>query len=513
MFWDAAHTGSTAEQTVWARFMEAAGSVLASTLGDDIEELRRKWEAEREARRIEEEKRRDEETRQRIIAAITSRATQDRREAEQRVASLNDAIDSYKRELVGKIRQLDTARRQLDALKNGEVDYTKKAVAEIDAIGKLHGVERFEVDGDLMKIYTTKLLCYDGRGNAYQLGRFRIELKLGTSDVRFFGLDPEYCRHAFWSGADPHPHVDGSNGRPCIGNLAETVAILTAQYELAALTSLLVNWLEACNTSDSAGARVTAWDKVNPDTGEAVVDGSDDYYEFHCEECGAGVDEDDTYRCYHCDEIFCEEHAHFIDAIDDYVCTTCRDENYTYCAECHTWVHNDNATEVVNQRGEIIYVCARCRDDHYEHCEDCGRYMYQDHMRYIDDIGRAVCDDCANDDDGDYAPCSTCGEWYLKDNLDEDGNCEDCHVEHDGEDSPEAAMERHDIMTTTVVADDDFAAEVLAAATADMVTCQFCGQLLLPEQLMTCEQCGEQGCGDCVKFSDIDGQYRCPTHR
>ena len=432
---DLTHTATTEELVIWRAVLGGAAEILRefSTPEKQAEmvaarEQQRIGEARaREQRRIEEARLKAEAGRKRIIDAIAARAGAEVRDCTSRIKSLAAYVNDYKAKLVENIRELAISEKKLLLLKQGEVDYTQKAEKELEALAHMHGVERTEVEGDTLMIYTEKLRCYDSKGNAYQLGRFRIELGLGNSHVRFFGLDKEFCRRSYWTEADPHPHVNGENGNPCIGNLAETIAVLTGQYELAALTSLLVNWLESCNVDDVAGKNIAHWDLIDSETGEVVEQGHQEAAHT-CYDCGTGMDEDEFNVCVHCEEQVCDECCEYIEAVDGRVCRTCRDELYIWCELCDRYVLNDDATRIED---EDRYVCNACRDDSYTQCVECGEWAKTDDVVRVGETN--VCQECLGNNDK-YACCDDCGDWHLAEALDEDGHCEECQDEDEDED-------------------------------------------------------------------------------
>jgi hypothetical protein len=60
-----------------------------------------------------------------------------------------------------------------------------------------------------------------------------------------------------------HPHIDGE-GKPCWGNIAETVAYLSAGYQFGALADLIIQFLKSVNINDQAGRYLfRCWPEIN----------------------------------------------------------------------------------------------------------------------------------------------------------------------------------------------------------------------------------------------------------
>lgn len=83
-------------------------------------------------------------------------------------------------------------------------------------------------------------------------------------------------------------------------------------------------------------------------------------------------------------------------------------------------------------------------DEDTDYCVECGDEFPSGDM--IEEEGNLFCEDCH---DEVYSPCSDCGESYYVDDLDEEGECEDCAVanaeqEDEDEDGPTFSEEDDD---------------------------------------------------------------------
>lgn len=147
-------------------------------------------------------------------------------------------------------------------------------------------------------------------------------------------------------------------------------------------------------------------------------------YDYHCLECGDGVDEDDARfyggnayceRCYSnnfgvCDICGDDFHRDDLNSIGiSYVCDDCLSENYVECRVCGDYVYNDDASfydamDYANLRHDI-YLCPDCsRGVESVICEYCGGEMLESHYDFH---GRPLFD-------GDDAFCSfSCRDQYV----------------------------------------------------------------------------------------------------
>ena len=119
---------------------------------------------------------------------------------------------------------------------------------------------------------------------------------------------------------------------------------------------------------------------------------------------------------------------HYGDTI--YVCSYCRDNNYTYCEYDEQYHPSDECSYVENYG--YVYDGDIDGSD-FAQCEDCGELVYigygSEDYAYVEGYG-VVCSDCLNN--GDYFQCADCGDWFLSDgneHVDEesgDSYCSSC---------------------------------------------------------------------------------------
>ncbi len=176
-------------------------------------------------------------------------------------------------------------------------------------------------------IQTVPLRIYADNGRIYQAGAFEIIIDVERVSIRF---NSNLRKKGYFSNSDPHPHVNGEDGNPCLGNLSTTVAELCSQNEIYALTIMLIDYLETANTSDAAGEKVTRWDEID-ENGNIIEygDNGEEEYEYTCDYCNEGCNE--RYTVY--EEIYENDDGEWEYDGEHYVCEWCRDNNYIYHEE------------------------------------------------------------------------------------------------------------------------------------------------------------------------------------
>ncbi|TCX53792.1 hypothetical protein [Dehalobacter sp. 14DCB1] len=256
-------------------------------------------------------------------------------------------IQNYKQTIKNTIDALNQTRRRIVAEQNNTSDVLEKIIKDFDLIAAHKKVKDLQIKNNEITIYTKPLYIYADNGKRYYGGSYRIVLKPEEADIRFFG---DNQRHSCWTDHDPHPHVNGSSGRACLGNTETTIAELSSQMQIYALALIGIDFLEAANTKDPAGENVRNWDEVDVE-GNIIQygNGSESYEE----------DEEDerTEYCDCCDDYFREGETHPVygrvaTETDDegnesyyaddehWVCETCRAEYYHIDEHVHEYIHN-----------------------------------------------------------------------------------------------------------------------------------------------------------------------------
>jgi hypothetical protein len=167
-------------------------------------------------------------------------------------------------------------------------------------------------------------------------------------------------------------------------------------------------------------------------------------YDYHCESCGEGLDEDDAYYLdgwgyycnYHYDERTtscdrCEDRVHndyVRDVGDDYWCNTCIENHATSCDICSERVPDADIINVYDARydeGEEPSdiqqeVCASCRDD-----EDSIQQDHRGHWIDTETATQCSSEDCSAWFSAELTACPKC-ETAVNEN---DNNAETPEVE------------------------------------------------------------------------------------
>lgn len=114
----------------------------------------------------------------------------------------------------------------------------------------------------VLHVYTKTLYCTDDRTNIVHLiGEFHIQINLNPSNgldrFQWRNLRGELPRNGILGMQAPHVFSDY---RGCLGDFARLYTSALEQFEILALVSMGIQFIENCNTRDSAGAKVYLWD-------------------------------------------------------------------------------------------------------------------------------------------------------------------------------------------------------------------------------------------------------------
>ena len=190
-------------------------------------------------------------------------------------------------------------------------------INDLDLVCQLDKVKDIVFKDNIFTIFTNPLNIYD-EGVTYYGGNYQITINLANTEIKFFGDNP---RPSYWTNHDPHPHVDGSSGDACLGNIGGTIAELCNQSQLYALALICIDFLESTNTDDEAGKNIIHWDIIEPDG--CIIPA--DIYSNPDGEC----------QCEVCDNYYNETFTAFGYIDDDgngrderQICQRCADDNY-----------------------------------------------------------------------------------------------------------------------------------------------------------------------------------------
>ena len=108
--------------------------------------------------------------------------------------------------------------------------------------------------------------------------------------------------------------------------------------------------------------------------GLCICCGKEISYKLYCQECCPDEDQECDDCEENCSELF---RVYGEDGDERYVCSSCRDNNYSRCAECGDYHYYGNVRETGNGRA----VCNQCLDEHYALCRCCNQYFPKSGIR------------------------------------------------------------------------------------------------------------------------------------
>lgn len=180
-------------------------------------------------------------------------------------------------------------------------------IADIDAIEKYFG--NWTVTRDGISVQTKDIeLSYNG--DSFNFGPFKITLLFrgGLRRNQRYRLEP--LEPHIVDGYS-HPHVDGG-GYMCEGEATEPLTHALGNGLLHEFFMIVHNTL-------------TNYNHHSPFIGiEAWFDGEENGgYQYHCNICGAGMNEDDYYYCEDCDTHVCDGCSTYCDSAGVSICENC----------------------------------------------------------------------------------------------------------------------------------------------------------------------------------------------
>lgn len=341
----------------------------------------------------------------------------DMRRKERQINNNKEEIDYMRNRMNEHYNAIKQLMIELEDLKK-KVDY-KDYTSDIEAIANHKYVEDicYVPEEEKLVVETYYIDIYDEDGNKYRGNKYKLVFDYRNMDCTVYGLDSDYNRESYWTKEDPHPHVDGNNGRPCWGSAGSMLSMNMNEFELYASYIVVVNFLQQVNTSDPAGKYIKNWDCIDDE--DNVIDNPHQRSMYECYDCGHEMDEDDYYYCGVCENICCDDHSYWIGNEERYVCEECYSENYATCDECDERFHTDEMNRC-NECGKdlcedhTIYedgdtFCEDCHGELFRYCECCGEYKPSDEASLCHNCDEYVCNDCSEERESeDYRYCNEC---------------------------------------------------------------------------------------------------------
>jgi hypothetical protein len=149
--------------------------------------------------------------------------------------------------IVNYSRERDITLQKLEPMKISRTKREEWADKEYDTLCAIPHIKNVEMENNVLKLYTD-LIKITYNDVLYNMGEYKIEIYTDGSNegVRVFNLTKQ--REGL-----QHPHIH-RNGHCCLGNIAQGVGKLVAEYEYTVLAQLIVNYLQTYNPSSEYGS-------------------------------------------------------------------------------------------------------------------------------------------------------------------------------------------------------------------------------------------------------------------
>lgn len=283
-----------------------------------------------------------------------------------------------------------------------------------------------------IEVITDYIDIYDEDGNRYAGGNYRLVFDYSDMGVRIHGIDDDYCNQGYWTEYDPHPHVDGDGGWPCLGNAGSMLCQSMNEMELYASFIIVFNFLQQVNTDDCAGKYIENWNCID---GEGNVITNPHIRErYKCNQCSyETMDRDDIYMCEICGEYVCYDHKMWISNEGIYVCESCCEEHFEHCKACGGRHRKDSLTEVDGEK-----YCEDCLDENFVTCDECSTLTDREDIETVSGDNKFL-DLCPKCLEKLTITCEKCDEIVLRENAKEklgEYYCESCYDEIFEEEEP-----------------------------------------------------------------------------
>jgi hypothetical protein len=300
------------------------------------------------------------------------------------------------------------------------------------------------LEGECLIIETQKIEALTGEKEVIvPIDPVIISINLFYNIVKVQLAEGSAGGRGYWTSYDPHPHVDGTSGTPCLGEAGHmvTVGFEKKDYYLIFLT--MIEFLQSINPGDAAGRKYTGWNHYV--YGELIEATEGEV----CGRCDAVTDE--NYVCSDCDEIICPSCTVYVESQDGDVCVSCYEEYYFRCENCDNIYSNDELNYVGKLEssfcdtcyGEYLeeHSCPTCNTlvddcDELYTCHNCDNLICGNCSTF-DKYENTICNSCYEDD---YVSCMECGGTiHVEDTVKHNsklicGECEDEMIEEDESD-------------------------------------------------------------------------------
>ena len=158
---------------------------------------------------------------------------------ETEVRSTEEALEAASLRLTAEARHLQACRRRLRQLRGEMIKDEADVTRELDRLSGLLDVTDVTALPAGLRIMTRPIRA-EHAGKGYSLGAFQIDL-LYNGEITIQNLT---SRHGYYD----HPHI--WNGKPCFGNIRQGLAKLIGEYQLAAASEVILDFLKTINPKD-----------------------------------------------------------------------------------------------------------------------------------------------------------------------------------------------------------------------------------------------------------------------
>jgi hypothetical protein len=172
-----------------------------------------------------------------------------------------DELKRTKEKFIRLSREIPLLENELGALEGNGVHGLDNFMKGLDTIADHPRVTNLLVRNDKVEIHVSKVVTRAQVGAVekfFYMGDMNITININNADVRFFGNEK---RRSHWTSNDPHPHVNGSSGTACLGNVQPAIVELCSQLEIYPVFLMCLDFLSNANTADTAGKHVVNWEE------------------------------------------------------------------------------------------------------------------------------------------------------------------------------------------------------------------------------------------------------------
>ena len=158
---------------------------------------------------------------------------------ETEIGSAEEALEIASRQITAETRHVQECRRRLRHLRGELIDDEADQSRELNRLLRHPDVADVTASPTGLRVITRRIQAAHG-GKQFSLGAFQIDL-LYNGEITIYNLT---SRHGYYD----HPHI--WNGKPCLGNIRQGLAKLIGEYQLAAASEVIIDFLKTINPKD-----------------------------------------------------------------------------------------------------------------------------------------------------------------------------------------------------------------------------------------------------------------------